>query len=112
MKKPWRVFGILCLTMIACLAAVSMFRAPAAQAQVACIQLIQNSGFEDNSAWLLGTAPQLPEYVTYTKHSGNRSLAMGIVKGPSQLSYSSARQTVTIPPNRQHSHADPSGSTP
>ena len=36
--------------------------------------------------------------MTFTKHSGNRSLAMGIVRGPSQLSYSSARQTVTIPP--------------
>ncbi len=98
MKRPWRVFGIFCLTLIAGLAVISMFRVPAAQAQVACVQLIQNSGFEDNSAWLLGTAPQLPEYVTYAKHSGNRSLAMGIVKGLSQLSYSSARQTVTIPP--------------
>jgi hypothetical protein len=99
MKRPWRVFGILCLAITACLAATWTFRAPAAQAQVACIQLIQNSGFENESAWLLGTAPQIPEYVTYAKHSGNRSLAMGIVKGLSQLSYSSARQTVTIPPN-------------
>ncbi len=98
MKRPWRVFGILCLTLIAGLTVISLFRAPAAQAQVACVQLIQNSGFENDSVWLLGTAPQIPEYVTYTKHSGNRSLAMGIVKGPSQLSYSSARQTVTIPP--------------
>jgi len=82
MKKPWRVFGSLCLTVIACFAAASMFRAPTAQAQVVCIQLIQNSGFEDNSVWLLGTAPQLPEYVTYTKHSGNRSLAMASSKAP------------------------------
>ena len=57
MKKPWRVFGILCLTLIAGLAVISIFRAPAAQAQVACVQLIQNSGFENDSAWLLGTAP-------------------------------------------------------
>ncbi|MDQ1301601.1 MAG: hypothetical protein QG637_1523 [Chloroflexota bacterium] len=97
MKQPWRVFGIVSLTMMICLAATLGLRAPAAQAQGACSELAQNGGFENNAAWLLGPAPQKPEYVTYARHGGNRSLVLGITKGASQESYSSARQTVTIP---------------
>jgi hypothetical protein len=97
MKQPWRVFGMVSLTVTICLAAMLGGRAPSAQAQGTCVELAQNGGFENDAAWLLGTAPQMPEYVTYARHSGNRSLALGITKGASQKSYSSARQTVTIP---------------
>jgi hypothetical protein len=97
MKQPWRVFGMVSLTVTICLAAMLGVRAPAAQAQGTCVELAQNGGFENGAAWLLGTAPQMPEYVTYARHSGNRALALGITKGASQKSYSSARQTVTIP---------------
>lgn len=99
MKQPWRMFGIVGLAATICLATVLGPRAPAAQAQASCVELVQNGGFEDDAAWLLGPAPQIPEYVTYTHHSGARALALGITKGPSQKSYSSARQTVTIPPH-------------
>jgi hypothetical protein len=97
MRQPWRVFGMVSLTVAVCLAAMLGLRAPSAQAQGACVELAQNGGFENDAAWLLGAAPQMPEYVTYARHSGNRSLALGITKGASQKSYSSARQTVTIP---------------
>lgn len=97
MKQPWRVFGMISLTVAICLAAMLGVRAPSAQAQGTCVELAQNGGFENDAAWLLGTAPQMPEYVTYARHGGNRSLALGITKGASQKSYSSARQTVTIP---------------
>jgi hypothetical protein len=97
MKQPWRVFGMVSLTVTICLAVMPGLAAPAAQAQGTCVELAQNGGFENDAAWLLGTAPQMPEYVTYARHSGNRSLALGITKGASQKSYSSARQTVTIP---------------
>jgi hypothetical protein len=97
MKQPWRVFGVVSLAVTICLAAALGLRAPAAQAQGTCVELVQNGGFENTDTWFLGTAPQMPEYVTYTKHSGSRSLAMGITKGASQKSYSSARQVMTIP---------------
>lgn len=97
MHQPWRMFAIVCLVAVTSLAMAPGANIPAARAQGVCVQLIQNGGFESDGAWLLGTAPQIPEYVTYAKHGGNRSLAMGIFRGLSQLSYSSARQTVTIP---------------
>ena len=93
-----RVFGVFSLTAAICLVTTLCLTAPAAQAQGPCAELIQNGGFENGAAWVLGTAPQMPEYVTYAKHSGNRSLVLGITKGAGQKSYSSARQTVTIPP--------------
>lgn len=65
--------------------------------QTSCTELIQNGGFETDAAWLLGPTPQPPAYVTYARHSGNRSLLLGVAGGSSPRSYSSARQTVTIP---------------
>ena len=71
--------------------------APAARAQGGCTELIRNGGFEADADWLLGPAAQQPEYVTYARHSGNRALLLGVASGASPRSYSSARQTVTIP---------------
>ncbi len=75
--------------------------APAAQAQGGCTELVRNGGFETDAAWLLGSAPQMPEYVTYARHSGNRALLLGVAGGTGPRSYSSARQTVTIPANAE-----------
>ena len=46
---------------------------------------------------MLGPNPVTPQYVTFTKHSGNQSLMLGITSGANVESFSSARQTVTIP---------------
>ncbi len=62
-----------------------------------CVELISNGGFETDAAWYLGPTPAMPQYVTYTRHSGNRSLLLGITSGGNVQSFSSARQTVTIP---------------
>ncbi|MCX7669613.1 MAG: immune inhibitor A, partial [Anaerolineae bacterium] len=72
--------------------------AAVARAQGPCTELIQNGGFETDAAWLLGPTPQAAEYVTYARHGGNRSLLLGVASGTSPRSYSSARQTVTLPP--------------
>ncbi len=98
MQRLWSVFGLVSLIMLIGLAAITGRAATVVRAQGTCTELVQNGGFETDVAWLLGTAPQMPEYVTYTYHGGRRSLALGITKGASQKSYSSARQTVVIPP--------------
>ncbi|MGQ9839137.1 MAG: hypothetical protein ACUVR4_01110 [Anaerolineae bacterium] len=69
---------------------------PLAHAQ-GCTELLDNGGFETDAGWQLGPTPAMPQYVTYTKHSGNRSLLLGITGGGNVQSFSSARQTVTIP---------------
>ncbi len=67
------------------------------QAAGGCTELLVNGGFESQDAWVLGVTPLTPQYMTYTKHGGDKSLALGIVQGGNVQSYSSARQTVTIP---------------
>jgi hypothetical protein len=62
-----------------------------------CGNVIGDGGFETGGAWQLGATPVPPEYVTDTKHSGARSLALGITQGANAASYSSAKQSVTIP---------------
>jgi len=62
-----------------------------------CTELLVNGGFESEDGWVLGVTLLTPQYVTYKWHSGNRALALGIVQGGNVQSYSSARQTVTIP---------------
>ncbi len=97
MKLPWRIFLIGCLIVILAAAALGP-RTPAAQAQAACTELIQNGGFETNAAWILGKDPVPPQYVTYTYHTPSRSMALGIVQGANKESYSSVRQQVTVSP--------------
>jgi hypothetical protein len=76
----------------------ALWLAPApAHAQGGCTELATNGGFEASGGWVLGSAPLVPQYVTYAKHSGDRSLALGITKGGNARSFSSARQGVTIP---------------
>jgi hypothetical protein len=70
---------------------------PAVSLPAGCTELIQNGGFETNDAWQLGVSPSPAQYVTSGQHSGSRALQLGIIGGPNRLSFSSARQTVTIP---------------
>ena len=70
--------------------------APRVLAQ-SCPNLIVDGGFETGGGWVLGPNPVTPQYVTFTKHSGNQSLMLGITSGANVESFSSARQTVTIP---------------
>jgi hypothetical protein len=95
------LLGALLFTLAAlCLGpAVSATRtfAAAALAPASCGEVIQNGGFETNSAWQLGVSPAPPQYITSAQHSGSRALQLGIIGGPNRLSFSSVRQTVTIP---------------
>lgn len=62
-----------------------------------CTELLVNGDFETPGGWLLGLSPIPPEYVSSPVHGGSRSMRLGNVGLSNQLSYSSIRQTVTIP---------------
>ena len=68
-----------------------------AQAQAGCATLIADGGFEMGNAWQLGQTPLIPYYQASVVHSGDAALAMGVTEGQNLNSFSSARQTVTIP---------------
>lgn len=86
-----------CWCLVALLATVLIGSAPVSTRAASCTELIVNGGFETNDSWTLGVSPIMPQYVTYTRHSGNRALALGITSGANVASFSSARQAVTIP---------------
>jgi hypothetical protein len=94
MSAPARL--LLCFALVLGLAVIPAALAAPVTAQ-SCIDLVVNGGFETVGAWELGPNPVTPQYVTFTKHSGNQSLMLGITSGANVHSFSSARQTVTIP---------------
>jgi len=87
---------LMCLSLVLAVALLPAVAATPVAAQ-SCPNLIVDGGFETGGAWVLGPAPVTPQYVTFTKHSGNQSLMLGITSGANVESFSSARQTVTIP---------------
>ena len=87
---------LMCLSLVLGLAGVPILIAAPVSAQ-SCPNLIIDGGFETGGSWVLGPAPVPPQYVTFTKHSGNQALMLGITSGANVESFSSARQTVTIP---------------
>ena len=95
MNMAWRLFMCVCLV-LGSMALPAVMAAPVHAAP--CTELIADGGFETGGAWQLGPNPIMAQYVTYTRHGGNRALALGITSGANVESYSSARQTVTIPP--------------
>lgn len=61
-------------------------------------ELIQNGGFEDQTAWIFPVTEYRAGYTTAASHSGARAARTGIEnQADNRLSYSSARQQVTIP---------------
>lgn len=65
---------------------------------VSCTDIILNGGFETSLGWELPRTEYPASYSPITVHSGTRSLRTGIVNPLDNIySYSSGRQTVTIP---------------
>jgi len=63
-----------------------------------CQELIRNGSFEDDTAWAIGVTPRPARYTADQAHGGSRSLLLGLKPGESDVnSYSSARQTITVP---------------
>ncbi len=87
---------LMCLFLVLGVAVMPAVAAPRVLAQ-SCPNLIVDGGFETGGGWVLGPNPVTPQYVTFTKHSGNQSLMLGITSGANVESFSSARQTVMIP---------------
>ncbi len=94
--------ALLLITLFASWAAVAPSPAPvyaAAPAPVqTCTEVVTNGGFETTGGWQFGASEVPAQVVTSTAHSGTHSLQLGITGGANSESYSSARQTVTIPP--------------
>jgi YVTN family beta-propeller protein len=68
------------------------------QSSTSCQELVQNGGFEDGTAWVVGSTPRPARYTSDQAHSGERSVLLGLVPGESDIrSYSSVRQSVTVP---------------
>lgn len=65
---------------------------------LSCTNLIVNSGFETNSGWEIPVTTHSAAYSTAKSHDGSRSMRTGIEAATSNiLSYSDARQRVTVP---------------
>jgi len=63
-----------------------------------CAEGIANGGFENDGDWVIPDTEYPAAYTTVVTRSGNRSMRVGIVEpADNRMSYSSARQTVTIP---------------
>lgn len=95
MKAGWCLLNVINIAVLILAANLGMAATPVLAQS--CVELISNGGFETDAAWYFGPTPAMPQYVTYTKHSGNRSVLLGITSGGNVQSFSSARQTVTIP---------------
>lgn len=105
MPTGWRNVSLLLIATL--LAALVLTALPAAATQTArvalapqadaCPELVINGGFESDGSWTFGASPVPPEIVNYTSRTGARSLRLGITSGANVTSFSSARQTVSIP---------------
>ncbi len=95
MNTLWRALGGLCAAILVMATGFGVGVSPA-RAEV-CTEWLVDGGFETNAGWQLGPSPVMPQYVTYTKHGGYRSLSLGITSGANIESFSSARQQVLIP---------------
>jgi hypothetical protein len=63
-----------------------------------CTELISNGGFEAGTqGWYLGPTARVPALVTDNRHSGSYAMRLGIPDGPNVQTFSSIRQTVSIP---------------
>ena len=96
MRILWRLSSRLCVAVLLIATGWAAPPAPRANAQAGC-ERVKDGGFETGDAWELGLTPLLPEYVTYAKHGGERSLVLGITRGGGKQGFSSAKQLVAIP---------------
>lgn len=65
---------------------------------LACSQLIENGGMEENSVWTFGNTPRQANYSENQAHNGRRSLRSGVLPNTDNVtSHSSAYQTLALP---------------
>lgn len=99
MQRSHVVIAVLC---IATILGLALNPEPLmAQTPSGCAGVVANGGFETVSDWVFGASPSPPQYSSANRHTGNWSLLLGISDGANRESFSSARQTVTIPPSAQ-----------
>ena len=67
---------------------------------LSCTDILVNGGFETQTAWILSPSAVPPQYVTSPVQSGSWAMRLGnLGQLPNLASYSSVKQTVTIPGN-------------
>jgi hypothetical protein len=93
LRRYWRGSGILTPTWTP-----TPTRTPSGVQQ----QLIVNSSFENNQAWVIPQTARPAGYSVSRAHQGLRSMRLGLVSGDNVFSYSSTRQTVDIPAGVTH----------
>jgi hypothetical protein len=64
----------------------------------ACQELIVNGGFESGAeGWFLGPTERMAGVVSEPRHSGNQAMRLGFIDGLNVHTFSSIRQTVSVP---------------
>ena len=98
-----RPIGVLVGLVAMLLLAASAILPPAyAKAPVflSCTDILVNGGFETQTAWILSPSTVPPQYVTTPVQSGSWAMRLGnLGQLPNLASFSSVKQTVTIPGN-------------
>jgi len=64
-----------------------------------CYEVLENRGFEEDAAWEFLETAAPGGYTDDLAHGGRRSGRIGLTAGSASTSYSSGRQTVTLPAN-------------
>ena len=67
--------------------------------EIECYEALDNGGFEKDADWEFPGTSAPGGYTEDPTHSGDRAGRVGLVAGTAATSYSSARQTVTLPAN-------------
>jgi len=99
-SRPIRVLVGIVATML--LAASIVVPPASAKAPVFlnCTDILVNGGFETQTAWILSPSTVPPQYVTSPVQSGSWAMRLGnLGQLPNLASFSSVKQTVTIPGN-------------
>lgn len=95
----FRCCGLLLITALL-ISSVVLPAAAAPSAQPGCYDLVQDGGFEQHTAWVLGGGPTPPAYVYSPVAAGSWAMQIGNVNQlPATPSYSTLSQTLAIPGN-------------
>lgn len=84
---------------VSAVAPVQVTGAERPSGDVVCYEALANRGFEEDDAWQFPETAAPGGYSDDLAHAGRRSGRIGLVAGSASTSYSSGRQTVTLPAN-------------
>ena len=74
-------------------------RAAPVHVAASCLELLNNGNLEASGGWTFGPTPAPAALVNAPVHSGAFALRLGIASGGNKVAYSTAYQSVTLPPD-------------